>query len=207
MASAQAIISQLGNLSYLGVFGISLIANILIIIPEEVVLLGLGYVARAGKIDIFFIIPVVLVGLLASDCILYFFSRSKNRFIMFFYDKFFSKKLAVFSPSLRKNEPHWYERHIEKIIFYSRFLIQLRFVGPFMAGSLRVSFRKFLTYEVAALVIYVPLLLWIGWYFRSRVEEIITGIGHVKNIIAIGIALLIAFSLIQYLRKRLRHIS
>lgn len=200
MNQLQIFLAKLGGLSYLGIFGVSLVANILFIIPEEVVLLSLGYITRAGKIDIFIVIPIVILGLLVSDYILYTLSRSGNRIISLFYDKFFSQKLALFNSD--NKEVHWYEKHIEKVIFYSRFLIQLRFLGPFMAGRLNVRPRTFLTYELAALIIYVPLFMWTGWYFRSQVEYLITGIEHVKNIIMIGVGILIALSLIQYFRKK-----
>ena len=182
----QEFITELKGLSYVGIFAVSLIANILFIVPEEVVLLGLGYVARAGDVDIFAVIPLVILGLLSSDIALYSLSRGNSRVITFLYDRFFSKRIAFFSKKLSGDEA-WMQTNIEKVIFYSRFLMQLRFLGPFMAGKHRARVRTFLTYELAALVIYVPLLLWIGWYFRSRIEHIIGGIDRIHTIILIGV--------------------
>jgi membrane protein DedA with SNARE-associated domain len=93
------------------------------------------------------------------------------------------------------------ERHIKKIIFFSRFLVQLRFLGPFLGGTKKVPLRTFLTYELAALCIYVPLLLSVGAYFRNRLEAILEGLGTVHNIILIIIGAVILLSVIGLLRR------
>lgn len=194
-------IADLGGLSYIGIFGISLIANILFIVPEEVVLLGLGYVARAGDINIFAVIPLVILGLLTSDYVLYYLSKGNSKTIHFLYDRIFSKRIAFFSKKLSGDE-RWIESNIEKVIFYARFLMQLRFIGPFMAGKHNVAPRRFVTYELAALVLYVPLLLWIGWYFRSRIEHIIGSIDKAHNIILIAVVALLFLPFLQSLFKK-----
>lgn len=200
-------IKELGGLSYLGIFSISLVANILFIVPEEVALLGLGYVARAGDVNIFTVIPIVILGLLTSDYVLYLLSKGNSKTIHFLYERIFSKRIAFFSKKLSGDE-RWIESNIEKVIFYARFLMQLRFIGPFMAGKHNVSPRRFLTYELAALVIYVPLLLWIGWYFRSRIEHIIGSIDKAHNIILIAVVALLFLPFLQTMfKKALTHAS
>lgn len=199
--TAETFIASLGGLSYLGIFAISLVANILFIVPEEVVLLGLGYAARAGGVDIFAVIPLVITGLLTSDAVLYALSKGNSRAIHFLYERIFSKRVAFFSKKLSGDES-WMEKHLEQVIFYSRFLMQLRFIGPFMAGKHKASIRTFFTYELAALVIYVPLLLWIGWYFRSRIEHIIDRIDLAHNIVLIAVIALLLLPFIQSLFRR-----
>ncbi len=200
-SGTEEFIQSLGGLSYLGILGISLIANILFIVPEEVVLLGLGYAARAGGVDIFTVIPLVMLGLLTSDVVLYSLSRGNSRAITFLYDRIFSKRIAFFSKKLAGDEA-WLERNIEKVVFYSRFLMQLRFLGPFMAGKHKTAPRTFLTYELAALVIYVPLLLWIGWYFRSRIEHLIDGIDKAHTIILIAVITIILLPFLQSILRK-----
>jgi membrane protein DedA with SNARE-associated domain len=195
MTETQTLIASLDNLSYLGIFGISMLANVVIPVPEEVVLLALGYISRIGTINIFYLIPTVIAGLLASDIILYLLSQKNNRFVTYFYAKFFAKRLA--------DKHDWVDHNINKVIFFSRFLIQLRFLGPFMAGQHGVKFRTFITYELAALLIYVPLIVWTGWYFQSRVERIVGGVGLVRNIFLIGVGLIVVISLLRSAYKAL----
>ena len=188
-------LQSLGNISYLGVFGISLLANLVIPVPEEVVLLALGYAAHAGGIDVFYVIPIVILGLLISDISLYILSHKQNRFVTFLYKKIFSSRFA--------DKEQWMHNNIERVMFFSRFLVQLRFLGPFMAGQLGVKFKKFITYELAALVLYVPVLIWTGWYFHSRVERIVAGVGLIRNLIFIVLGIIVLSSLLGSINKRL----
>jgi len=190
----QAIINQLGTFSYLGIFGVSFLANVVIPVPEEIVLLALGYLSGSGHANIYYIIPIVMAGLLASDIVMYALARGGNKYVTGFYEKFFAHRL--------ESKQEWIHDHVEKVIFYSRFMVQLRFIGPFIAGHLKVPFRKFITYELAALVIYVPLFVWIGYYFQSRIVRIIDGVDLVRNIILITLGVIIGISLLRYWYRR-----
>lgn len=191
---AQVIINQLGTFSYLGIFGVSFLANVIVPVPEEIVLLALGYLTGTGQASIFYIIPIVICGLLASDIIMYLLARGGNTYVTRFYEKFFARRL--------KSKQVWLEQHIEQVIFYSRFMVQLRFIGPFMAGHLKVPFKKFITYELAALVVYVPLFIWAGKYFHSRIVRIIDGVGIVRNVILISLAIVAVITLLRYSYRR-----
>ncbi len=191
----QSFLTNLGGLSYLGIFGISLLANIVIPVPEEIVLLALGYAAHAGGIDVFYVIPIVIIGLLVSDIVLYALSRKENRIVTYLYKKIFASRLA--------GKEMWIADNIEKVMFFSRFLVQLRFIGPFMAGQHNVKFKKFITYELAALVLYVPLLVWTGWYFHQSVARIVSGVELVRNAIFIVLGIIIILSLMRSMNRKL----
>lgn len=187
---AQEIINQLGTFSYGGIFGISFLANVVIPVPEEIVLLVLGYLAGTGHISIYYTIPIVIAGLLASDIVMYSLARGGNKFVERIYQRFFANRI--------KNRQAWLEANIEKVVFYSRFMVQLRFIGPFMAGHMKMPFKKFLTYELAALVVYVPLFVWGGKYFHSRIVRVISGVGVVHNVILVAIGALVGITLLRY---------
>lgn len=191
---AQTVITQIGQFSYWGIFGVSFMANVIIPVPEEIVLLALGYLSGTGHIDIFTTIPVVILGLLASDIAMYALARGGNKIVGGIYDRFFASRL--------KNRQDWITHHMDKVIFYSRFMVQLRFIGPFLAGHFKVPFRKFITYELAALVIYVPLLLWTGKYFQSRIVRVIDGVGVLRNVILFILGAVVLVSLLRYSYRR-----
>ncbi|MDB5188498.1 MAG: rane-associated protein SNARE-like [Candidatus Nomurabacteria bacterium] len=192
MNETQEIIRQLGALSYGGVFIVSLLANIVIPVPEEVALLVIGFAARAGGFSLFLIIPIVMAGLLTSDIALYYASRRGNRLVTGFYNRIFKNRLT--------ERQQWLEDNVKKVIFFSRFLVQLRFLGPFFAGQTKVSWKTFITYELAALIIYVPLVVGIGWFFHSGIENIISGINVLRNVFLIFLGLLFLFSLYESIR-------
>lgn len=186
MIESQNIIAELGALSYVGIWFVSLLSNIVIPVPEEIVLLALGYLAGTGHINFFILMPIVMSGLLASDIAMYFLARKGSRLVTWFYEKFFSKRL------MQKND-QWFTDHMNKIIFFSRFLVQLRFIGPFLAGQKKIPFKRFVVYDLAAIIIYVPLYTLLGLFFHSRVQAIIDNVGVVRNIILVVVGFFVVF--------------
>ncbi len=189
MSVTAELINNIGSMSYLSIFGLSILSNVVIPIPEEGVLLVLGFLSGTSAINGIIVAPVVFFGLLFSDIIMYFLSLRGAKIINFFYQKIFASRL--------ESKKEWIGEHINKVIFFSRCLVQLRFLGPFFAGQMRVPFRKFLIYDCLALIIYVPMYLFIGWYFHNRVELIIDGIGKIRNIVIIIVAFIILLSFLK----------
>ena len=193
MTETQELIKHVGSLSYGGIFIISLLANVVIPVPEEVVLLAIGYASRAAHWNLFIIIPIVMCGLLVSDSVLYYFSRQSNRFVVGFYNRLFKKRL--------EGRRQWLEQNVKKVIFFSRFLVQLRFLGPFFAGQTKVSVKTFLSYELLALIVYTPIVVYIGWLFHSSIDHIVDGINVARNVVLVVVGALLIISLSRSIRK------
>jgi membrane protein DedA with SNARE-associated domain len=191
----NTLIASLGAMSYVGIFGMSLLANIVIPIPEEIVVLAIGYVVGMGGLNAFYVIPIIILGLFISDQVLYFGAKANNKFVTLFYNKLFAKRMAT--------KQEWILNNMEKVIFYSRFMVHLRFLGPYLAGQNKVPWKKFITYELAALVVYVPLAILVGSYFHSRIKFLIEGVSVFRNIVLIVIIILILISLSKYLYNKI----
>ncbi|MBP7846122.1 MAG: DedA family protein [Candidatus Pacebacteria bacterium] len=198
MNGTEILIAELGSLSYFGIFIISILANVFIPFPEEVVLLGLGYLSGTGSANIWILIPIVITGLLVSDIGMYFLSRGGNKWVNMFYQKVFAGKLG--------DKLKWMNANINKVVFFSRFMVQLRFLGPFMAGQVKMPFKKFILIELAALFVYVPLFLGLGNYFHSRISSIIDGVNVVRNAILIFAGFVAIFAIFKILKKKLMKI-
>ena len=115
------------------------------------------------------------------------------RAVTWVYDKFFSKIMPLRS--------EFVEHHVGKIVFLSRFMVNLRFLGPFFAGQTKLSFKKFLAFDFGALLIYVSVLLWAGHYFANRIASIFAGFDQFKNIVLILIGVVILISIGQMMKK------
>ncbi|MEK7228384.1 MAG: VTT domain-containing protein [Patescibacteria group bacterium] len=187
-------IKQLGALSYGGIWVVSFLANIVIPIPEEIILLALGYLSGTGSINGWLVMPIVFSALIINDIILYSLSKRGSKFTDFLYKTFFAKRLE-------KKGTHWLEMNLGKIVFLSRFLIQLRFIGPFLAGTRGLPIKKFILYDAAALLIYTPLFIGLGWYFHTRVMSIIKEVGVVKNLVLLVVGLVVVFLLAKFAYK------
>lgn len=196
MTETQTLIAEFGTLSYVGIFAVALLANVFIPVPEEIVLLILGYVSGLGTFDLVFLIPIVIFGSLLGDIGMYFLARKNNKLVTVFYNKFFAR-------IIEKKGDLWVENNIKKIIFFSRFMIQFRFIGPFLAGQKKVLFKTFVVYDLIALCLYVPLYVVIGKFFSSRINFIISGVNIFKNIILVFICIVFVFALTKVLYKNL----
>ncbi len=187
----ESVINQLGALSYSGIWIFSFLSNVVVPIPEEIVLLALGYLSGTGAINGFITIPLVISALLINDIIIYKLSSRGSKITTYLYKTFFAKKLE-------KKGEKWLHMNIKLIVFFSRFLMQFRFIGPFLAGSKKMPQRDFIISDLLALLIYVPLYISLGWYFHSRMLLIIKDIGIAKNIILILLGLILTTTLIKF---------
>lgn len=178
MQETQFLIQQLEALSYIGIFLTSVVSNVLIPVPEEVVLLLFGYISKIGIFSLGKLIPIVIFGVLIGDIIMYILARKGNRFVTFFYKSFFERVIHL-------HDDEWIRTHIYKIIFLSRFMIQFRFIGPFLAGYKKISFKKFLLYDFLAICIYVPAYILVGRFFHKKITLIVENVNTIKNIIVI----------------------
>lgn len=191
--STTALISQLGSLSYIGILITSFLANVVVPVPEEVVLVIFGYLSKVhSDLLLIYLIPIVMIGLLLSDIVMYSLARANNRFVTFFYNKLFSH---LFS----QESSEWIRQNIKKIIFFSRFMIQFRFLGPFFAGQQKVPFKVFLLYDFLAVSLYVPLYIIIGRFFYKKLNLIIYNVNIVKNIVLVLFVGLLVISLTKIL--------
>lgn len=199
MLETQELINQIGLLSYSGVWLLSFAANVIVPIPEEGVFLILGYLAGGPHWNGFILFPVIFSGVLASDITIYLLARGGNKLVKNAYNKVFASQV--------ESRMDWIKKHMNKVVFFSRFLIQLRFLGPFLAGHLKIPFRQFIVWDILALLIYIPLYLSLGWYFRSRIDSILGGISVVKNIIISVIIIVLLVLLIRWLKKKFYKIN
>lgn len=185
----QSIIS----FSYLGVFVLAFISNIIIPVPEEITLLGIGYLTSTGILTWYFTLPAVILGLFLNDSLIYLLARSNNKWLQKFYTKFFAESVIKHRSMLTG--------HIGKIIFFSRFLMQLRFVGPYLAGSTRLPYGRFALYNGSAIVIYSSLIIWLGRLLEGKFDKISAGIGQVQTVILSIVVIYLAYSLVKAIMR------
>ena len=90
---------------------------------------------------------------------------------------------------------------LERLIIFSRFLIYFRFLAGFLAGHYKVSFKKFVSYELVSLSVYVTLFIGLGFFLRNQVERVIAGVGVVQNIILVVVFFTIAVMVFRSIKK------
>ncbi|MDH5442605.1 MAG: DedA family protein [Candidatus Nomurabacteria bacterium] len=197
MEETQSIIQTVSGFSYLGVFGIGLVANIFPFIPEELIVLMLGYLASDGLFNPFIVGGLIIVGLFISDCILFYLARRGNAWLY----RFATKLGISISP-----DNNFIKRHAKKIIFFSRFVVQFRFLGPLMAGTVKTKWKTFMMYDFLALLVYVPIVLFLGDYFHDRIARVVEGVGVVRNVILVIMVVLGIIGIVMWLKSNILNI-
>lgn len=193
MTKTQLLIEQLGALSYIGIFGVAFLANVVVPVPEELVIVAFGYLLAAGKLNVLVLIPIIIVGLFLSDTVMYILSRKGSGIVRGFYRRFFGSWLG--------EKDAWFEKHLGKVVFVSRFLVQLRFLGPFFAGHNKMPFKLFALYDLVAVALYTSLYVFVGWYFHDRIGLIASGVNTAKNIVILVLVAGIAFGIVKSIRN------
>jgi membrane-associated protein len=192
-APAQLLSAFPPAFTYVGVLVVGFLANMVIPVPEEIVFIGLGYLVGNNDLSFLPTVGFIIIGLLLNDALLYYLARKGNRVIGAMYSKLFEDILPLDSPFLHK--------HLRTVVISSRFLVQFRFLGPFFAGTLHVPLKKFLKWDLMALIVYVPIFVGLGAFFQSRVERVIAGLGSVHNILFIFLGAIAVIVALKYAKK------
>lgn len=182
--------------AYLAV-GAAIIANLFPGIPEEIFLLGLGYLAGRSTFEFISLTIFLIIGFLLIDTLIYILARRGNKIVLFIGRKLLGDWFT--------DDGSFIQRRLAHIIFISRFVPVLRFMGPFLGGAYRYPYRFFIAVDAIALSIYVPALLGLGVYFEDRISQIISGVGVVKNSILMFVVLVLVFVIFRQVRKYMRN--
>ncbi|MBI2140542.1 DedA family protein [Candidatus Woesearchaeota archaeon] len=194
-AMDQAVVFALvESFRYFGVFIVLGLIGFIIPIPEEVLLLIIGYSSALGFFNLPGAIITAILSVIFYDNVIYWLSRKGSHLLYRFY------------PSAKRAYVHKYgkllKNHAGKWIFLGRFFIWLRFMGPAVAGSLHIPWRKYLAYEVAAAMIFVPAFILLGYHFNVQMDMVIAKLGAVKHILFIGIVAILGFFLTRIFKKK-----
>lgn len=187
------ITESLGGLTYGGVFILALLSNLFIPVPEEIVLLAMGYLTGIGIFAYPVVMGIFILGMLTSDYLLYSLSKKGSKLTAKLQRRLEEKGIL-------KNK-EYVSKNIDNIIFFSRFLVYLRFIGPVLSGAVGVERRRFLKFDFLALVVYVNLFLGLGNYFHKQISIIADGVANLKNYLLIGLAVFASIFILRYIQK------
>lgn len=194
MEETSLIIDSLSGLHYTGLFLIALISNLFIPVPEELILLGVGYLTGIKTFSYVASMAIFIVGMLVSDIFLYTLAKKGNKLVQ--------KPMRVLQKRGVLANKEFARSHIRKIIFFSRFLVYLRFAGPVMAGWLKLKTRIFIIYDLLALVIYVNIVMGLGNYFHRQIFVITEGVVRFKNYLITFLLIALTIWLFKTIRRK-----
>ena len=183
---------------YAGVAVVFLLCGVGLPLPEEIVLVSAGYVCFKELADLRTMMLACAGAILVGDILPYSLGRLFGTSLLRIRPLRF-----VVTPQRLARFDRWFRRHGDMVIFISRFVAGIRVVSFFTAGTMRMSWGRFLILDAAGIIILVPILVFIGYRFGGAIDEAISWVTRIERGILIAmVASVIVLGLMYYLRRR-----
>lgn len=150
-------------------------AMIGLIMPGEVTVLLAGALAAQGVLDIRALIVVVIVAAVLGDNVGYWVGRKVGRGTLLKHGRLF----RVRAEHLERVEAY-FSRHGGKTILFGRWIGFLRSLAPFVAGSVRVSYPRYLFYDLIGVVSWAVASCLLGFVAGESYQLIDEWLGRVS---------------------------
>jgi membrane protein DedA with SNARE-associated domain len=161
------------NYSYLGIFIWFSLIDQLTPIPEELVLVTVGYIAHTDLVNPFFAGIAALLGLMLVDNTYYFLAHKGNKWTEKIAKKKRGQVLQKFQDKLQK--------HQLRTLFIISFIPKVRFFGPILAGLAKMPYRKFFIVNMCGSLAYVSIYLSLGIFFHNAMENLVKQVDIVRH--------------------------
>jgi membrane-associated protein len=160
-------IAAYGTLVYIFLFIIIFMETgvvVMPLLPGDSLLFAVGLIASStGKIDIFIIIPLLIIAALIGDNLNYFIGKKFGDYVQ-------SKEKILFLRKVHIEETErFFEKNGGKTIILARFVPIVRTIAPFVAGAGEMKYRTYLMYCITGAIIWVTSITTLG-YFLGNVQ-------------------------------------
>ncbi len=155
-----------GRFHYLAPFVVLLLCGVGLPIPEEVSLLGAGFLLFQGKGSFSMMVGVCGAAILIGDSIPFWLGRHYGMRALEI-----SWVRRILHPERFAKLEQRFREHGNWATFAVRFFAGVRLPGYFIAGTMRMSYPRFLILDTMGVLISVPISIWIGRYFGEQVEK------------------------------------
>lgn len=173
-------ISEHGTVTYGLLFLIIFVETGLIVmplLPGDSLLFAVGVLAAAtGKIEITFVIPLLIGAALLGDNVNYFIGKYFSDFV-----KSKDKILFLKREHITQTEA-FYAKHGGQTVIMARFVPIVRTVAPFVAGAGSMKYSTYITFCILGAVLWVNSITLLGYFLgnnewvKHNFEKVVLGI-------------------------------
>lgn len=189
-------IPYLAELSYIAIPLVMLLGSSgFLPIPEEVILLVIGYASFIGVMNLWLVMLVAVVSVVLCD-ILHFYCATHGHGLL--------KRLLHGKTMARVRRA--VEAHGPWAVFVARFVPLMRILTPWVAGTSGMKLRKFLVANVLGAIIQTPLVILIGYALGPQVEQGIAFVHTFEDVVPVVlvIAILVLAAVVCLMQKNVR---
>ena len=181
---------------YIAPFTVLLLCGVGLPLPEEITLIGSGLLLHRGEVEFFEITLVCSVAILLGDSVPFWLGR---HFGMSALQHRFVRRI-LHPERLAKLEARFLE-HGNWATFACRFFAGVRIPGYFLAGTMRMSYPRFLLLDSLGVLISVPISIYLGKVFGSSMDQLERKLGDLHLILGF---LLVTLLFVLVWRSRVR---
>jgi membrane-associated protein len=176
-----AIVNEYGTLTYIILFLIVFTETGLIVmpfLPGDSLLFAAGAIAALpnSTLNIYFIVPLLIMAALMGDNVNYFVGRFAGNFIKS------RERILFFKREYVEQTENFYQKHGPKTIIMARFVPIVRTIAPFVAGAGNMHYQRYIVNCIAGAVLWVAGLTTMGYLFgnipliKNNFEKVIIAI-------------------------------
>jgi membrane protein DedA with SNARE-associated domain len=181
-----------------GVLAALVVAGLGVPLPEDLTLLGAGYLAWLGAAPLWAMLVVGLVGIVLGDTTLYWLGRHFGQRITRH-----PRLSHHLTPARLERVERYFKRHGKKTIALARVATGARAAFYLSAGAMHMSFPSFLAMDALAAAVSTTVWVLLGWHFGAHIDRVRHVLRSVEHWVAVGIAvLLIAWYVARATRRR-----
>lgn len=160
----SGILQQYGSWTYLILFGIIFCETGFVVtpfLPGDSLLFACGAFAAKGDFNVWWLCLILGVAAILGDTVNYWIGS-------YIGPKAFSKEDSRFFKKAHLIRTHeFYEKYGGKTIIIARFMPIIRTFAPFVAGIGRMSYARFLAYNVTGGVLWIFSFISLGYFFGN----------------------------------------
>ncbi len=184
MESLEATLPYLMRYSYLGVFGLILLASTVLPFSKTLVIVGAGILASRGIGSLPVYILVATSGLVAADGIYYALGTIVGEKVL---------QWRVFSGDRNRERfrqaEERFRRHNWLAVFSARFLPFLRTAVFIVAGLSRMPALRFFSADLLSACFFAPLAVFLGYLTSENHEALVRYVKHGEYALALMVCL------------------
>ncbi len=190
------VLGLFGRAHYLAPFLVLLVCGIGLPLPEEIPLVGSGMLLYRGEVKFIPIILVCSTAIIMGDSLIYWLGHHYGMRILrvrWVARILHAERIAILDRR--------FQEHGNWGVFTCRFLPGIRVPGYFLAGTLGMSYLRFVLLDLAGVIISVPTSIWLGKVFGRTIDELQGRVESLHQILGFSLVVIV---LLLFMRSRVR---
>lgn len=184
--------------SYTGPFLVLVLCGVGLPLPEEVTLIGSGLLCYRGEVEFWPIVLVCSAAILIGDSGPFWLGRRYGMSAL---------KIGWVAKILHPERFARLERrfaaHGNWAVFLCRFVAGIRVPGYFVAGTMKMTFPRFLALDALGVALTVPISIYLGLLFGGQIDRLHQSMADFHLILAFLLLSVLLVVLVRYRRGRI----